>query len=218
MLHSEKIVAVIPAYNEAKTIGTVVKDLAPYVAEIVVVDDCSRDATSEEANNAGAIVIRHKHNQGYDRTIDDGFAEAAHRGASIILTFDADGEHDANDVPRILASILNRSADIVVGQRPHTTHFGEKIFACYTHLRYGLRDPLCGLKAYRRDVYDSVGFFDSVSSIGTELTLRGIKRGFRLAFVPIALHTRVDDSSRFYSRHFRANLKILRAMWRVLFI
>lgn len=218
MSHSEKIVAVIPAYNEAKTIGTVVRGLAPHVSEIVVIDDCSNDATPEEARAAGATVVRHEHNQGYDKTINDGFREAAERGATIIMTFDADGEHDANDVPRILAPLIAGTADMVAGQRPHTTHFAEKIFALYTTLRYGLRDPLCGFKAYRREVYDAVGFFDSVSSIGTELMLRGAKKGFRLALVPIALHARIDDNSRFYARRFRANLKILRAMWRVIFI
>lgn len=218
MSHSEKIVAVIPAYNEAKTVGAVVRGLLPYVTEIVVVDDCSRDATSEEARAAGAIVVRHEHNQGYDKTINDGFAEAAQRDASIIITFDADGEHDAKDVPQVLAPLLAGSADMVAGQRSHTTHFGEKVFALYTGLRYGLHDPLCGLKAYRREVYDAVGFFDSVSSIGTELMLRGAKKGFHLALVPITLHTRVDDNSRFYARRFRANLKILRALWRILFM
>ncbi|MFZ1075025.1 MAG: glycosyltransferase family 2 protein [Minisyncoccia bacterium] len=218
MSGSEKIVAIIPAFNEAGTIGAVVTGLLPHVSEVIVVDDCSSDGTSEEAQKAGATVLRHEANRGYDRTINDGFAEAARRGADIMLTFDADGEHDANDVPRIISPLLSEKADMVAGQRPHLTHFGEKIFALYTCTRYGLRDPLCGLKAYRRAVYDSVGFFDSVSSIGTELMLRGAKKGYRLAFVPIELHARVNDTSRFYAKRLRANIKILRALWRVLFI
>ncbi|MCX6787591.1 MAG: glycosyltransferase family 2 protein [Candidatus Kaiserbacteria bacterium] len=218
MSHSEKIVAVIPAYNEAKTINAVVRGLLPHVTEVVVIDDCSKDATSEEAHTAGATVIRHEHNQGYDQTLNDGFTEAVRRGADIIITFDADGEHDANDVPRIVAPILAGRADMVAGQRPRILHIAEKIFAVYTAARYGLKDPLCGLKAYRRSVYDSIGFFDSVSSIGTELMLRGVKKGYRLALVPIALHTRVGNSSRFYAQSVRANLKILRAMQRILFI
>lgn len=218
MSHSEKVIAVIPAYNEAKTIRAVVSSLLPYVSEVVVVDDCSKDATSDEARSAGAHVLRHEQNTGYDTTINDGFAEAARRGADVLVTFDADGEHDARDMSRVLAPILHGHADIVAGQRPRTTHFGEKIFALYTGLRYGLRDPLCGFKAYRRAVYDTIGFFDSVSSIGTELTLRGVKSGYRLALVPIQIHSRVDDMSRFYSRRFRANMKILRALWRMMWI
>ncbi|MFZ3043658.1 MAG: glycosyltransferase family 2 protein [Minisyncoccia bacterium] len=219
MSHSEKIVAVIPAYNEAKTIGTVVQELLSHVSEVVVVDDCSKDATSEEARAAGAVVLRHERNQGYDRSINDGFAEAAKRDATMFLTFDADGEHDANDVSRLLAPLLASTVDIVLSQRPGSRHWGERVFALYTRLRFAIPDPLSGMKAYRREVYDAVGFFDSVSSIGTELAIRGIKKGFRTALIPITLHERVaGDRSRFYALNLKGNLRILRALWRVMFI
>lgn len=215
-LSSTKVIAVIPAFNEGKTVGNVVRGLVPYVSEIIVVDDHSSDNTSDEARKSGAIVLRHEMNGGYDASINDGFKEAATRGAQIIFTFDADGEHDAADVPRLLEPIFSDTADIVLGQRPNTTHFAEKIFAFYTDSRYGIKDPLCGFKAYRRTVYDAVGFFDSVGSIGTELTLRGLRKSFRLSLIPITLHTRVNDTSRFYKRRFWANLKIFKAMFRVL--
>jgi glycosyltransferase involved in cell wall biosynthesis len=188
------------------------------VADVIVVDDHSADATSDEAKRAGAIVLRNAANLGYDGSLNAGFAEAARRGAGIILTFDADGEHDAADVPRLIAPIAEDRADIVAGQRPRLGGFAETIVACYTQLRYGIADPLCGLKAYRRSVYDAVGQFDTVQSIGTELMIRGLRRNFRLALVPIALHHRIDDSSRFYRRRLGANLKILRAAWRVLLV
>ncbi len=216
MTSQPNIIAVIPAYNEGKTIRKVIEGLKPYVTEVVVVNDCSKDNTASEAEAAGAFVVRHQINGGYDKTIDDGFFEAAKRGADIIFTFDADGEHASEDVPRMLDPILTGKADIVAGQRPHTTHFAEKVFAVYTGLRYGIRDPLCGFKAYRREVYDAVGHFDTVQSIGTQLMLVGLKKKFRLALVPIELRTRVDDTSRFYKRRFRANMKILKAMWRVI--
>ncbi len=218
MSHSEKIIAVIPAHNEGQTVGKVVSSLLPHVSAVVVVDDYSSDITGNEAKKAGAIVLRNDPNKGYDGTINEGFKEAARQGADIIFTFDADGEHDTKDVPRLLAPILSGDADIVLSQRPGSRHWGESIFAFYTRVRFGIPDPLSGMKAYRRSVYDSVGFFDSVSSVGTELMLRGVKKGYRLAFVPIALHARLDGSSRFYSRSFRANLKILRALQRILFI
>jgi glycosyltransferase involved in cell wall biosynthesis len=216
MTSTPNIVAVIPAYNEGKTLRHVVEGLLPYVSSVVVADDNSQDNTVSEAQSAGAVVVRHAVNGGYDKNINDGFAEAARLGADIIFTFDADGEHASEDVLRMLAPLLSGEADIVLGQRPHTTHVAEKLFALYTGARYGIRDPLCGFKAYRRSVYDTVGQFDTVQSIGTELMLRGLKKGFKLALVPIELRSRVEDSSRFYKRRFRANMKILRAMWRVL--
>jgi glycosyltransferase involved in cell wall biosynthesis len=214
MSSASRVVAVIPAFNEAKTIAAVVTDLRAYVADVVVVDDHSADATGEEAKRAGAIVVRNAANLGYDGSLNAGFAEAACRGAGIILTFDADREHDPADVPRLIAPIAQDRADIVAGQRPRLAGFAEKLFALYTRRRYGIADPLCGLKAYRRSVYDAVGQFDTVQSIGTELMIKGLHRKFRLALVPIALHRRTDIS-RFYARRLRANLKILRAAWRV---
>jgi len=126
--------------------------------------------------------------------------------------------HVPRYVPRLIAPIAEDRADIVAGQRPRLAGFAEKIFALYTRLRYGIADPLCGLKAYRRSVYDAVGQFDTVQSIGTELMIKGLHRKFRLALVPIALHRRAGDSSRFYARRLRANLKILRAAWRLLLV
>lgn len=219
MLHSENVLAVIPAYNEGKTIGAVVRGLLLHTSTIIVVDDHSSDNTGEEARRAGAVVLRNDPNLGYDGTINEGFKEAARLGADVIFTFDADGEHDTNDVPRILAPIFSGTADIVLSQRPGSRHWGERTFALYTRLRFNIPDPLSGMKAYRRTVYDAVGFFDSVRSIGTELAIRGIKKGFRSALVPITLHERIaGDTSRFYVLNLTGNLKILRALWRILFI
>jgi glycosyltransferase involved in cell wall biosynthesis len=218
MSSASRVIAVIPAFNEAKTIAAVVAGLRAHVADVIVVDDHSADATGEEAKRAGGIVLRNATNLGYDGSLNAGFAEAAHRGAGIILTFDADGEHDPADVPCLIAPIAEDRADIVAGQRPRPAGFAERIFAFYTRLRYGIADPLCGLKAYRRGVYDAVGQFDTVQSIGTELMIKGLHKKFRLALVPIALRQRADDSSRFYARRLRANLKILRAAWRLLLV
>jgi glycosyltransferase involved in cell wall biosynthesis len=217
MSSASRVIAVIPAFNEAKTIAAVVAGLRAQVADVIVVDDHSADGTGEEARRAGAIVLRNAANLGYDGSLNAGFAEAARRGAGIVLSFDGDGEHDPADVPRLVAPIAQDRADIVAGQRPRLAGPAEKIFACYTRLRYGIADPLCGLKAYRRSVYDAVGQFDTVQSIGTELMIKGLHRNFRLALVPIALHRRAD-SSRFYARRLRANLKILRAAWRLLLV
>jgi glycosyltransferase involved in cell wall biosynthesis len=217
MSSASRVIAVIPAFNEAKTIAAVVAGVRAHVADVIVVDDRSTDGTAEEAKRAGAVVLRNAANLGYDGSLNAGFAEAARRGADVFLTFDADGEHDPTDVPRLIAPIAADSADIVAGQRPRLAGPAEKLFACYTRLRYGIADPLCGLKAYRRSVYDAVGQFDTVQSIGTELMIKGLHKKFRLALVPIALHHRADIS-RFYARRLRANLKILRAAWRLMLV
>lgn len=213
------VIAVIPAYNEGKTVGAVVHALKSLVGEVIVVNDCSKDDTVSVAEAAGAVVITNEENSGYDETLNNGFREAAKRGADIIVTLDADGEHDANDVPRMVAPILSGTADVVLSQRPGSRHWGERVFMWYTKHRFSISDPLSGMKAYRRSVYDAVGFFDSVHSIGTELSIRAIKQGFRTELVSITLHERPSgDTSRFYISNLKGNLKILRALWRVLFI
>lgn len=218
MTTSFKVIAIVPALNESKTVGAVVSSLRSFVDEVIVVDDASSDATSEVAGAAGAVVLRNDTSRGYDGSIDLGFGEAARRGAEIFVTFDADGEHDAADMPRILAPILNDTADVVAGQRPRIRHWGEFMFSLVSRIRFGIRDPLCGFKAYRRSVYDRVGFFDSKKSIGTELMARGKGLGFRLAAVPITLHERQDDASRFYAFNFRGNLRIIAACCRVVML
>ena len=212
---TQKITIVIPAFNEGRTIARVVQGVRPHASEVVVVDDGSSDATAAEAERAGAVVVRHKVNGGYDASLNDGFAEAIERGADIVVSFDADGEHRAEDVPRIVAPIASGLADVVAAQRKGMGSFAEKVFALYTRVAWGVRDPLCGFKAYRREVYERFGRFDTLRSIGTELMLRALHANFRLATIPIERSTRADVS-RFYVRRLRGNLRILCAMGRVM--
>jgi glycosyltransferase involved in cell wall biosynthesis len=209
-----KVTVVMPAFNEAATVGGVVKEVLRHVDEVVVVDDCSSDSTSIEAANAGATVVRHDVNQGYDGALNAGFIKASESGAAVIVTFDADGEHRAEDLPAVVELILSGRNDLVLTARPELMHFSERIFALYTRLRFGISDPLCGFKAYHRNVYDRFGAFDTLKSIGTELALRAIKAGFRPAIYPIPRGHRAD-TSRFYAALLRANLRIFTAMLRV---
>lgn len=217
MLNNKKIIAVVPAYNEESTISTVVVNLKKYADCVVVVDDCSKDATALKAESAGAVVLSHTVNGGYDRSIDDGFKKARELGADIFFTFDADGQHQEEDILRIIQPIVDDVADIVIGERPSITHFTEKIFALYMSIRWKIKDPLCGLKGYSREVYDSVGHFDTLGSIGTQLLVEGMMRGFRLKKIPIKITER-SDVSRFYKKIIRANLKIAKAMFRVVIL
>jgi glycosyltransferase involved in cell wall biosynthesis len=209
-----RVIAVMPAYNESATIGDVIHRLREVVSDVVVVDDYSKDSTSDVAKNAGAIVVRHEKNTGYDGALDDGFAEAARHGADVIVTCDADGQHRVEDLIAVVQPILDGKADVSIGQRASISRFGEKVFAIYTRLRFGIRDPLCGLKAYRREVFDAVGYFDTLKSIGTQLMVEAWLRRFRLVTVPIVVLPRKDES-RFYAKLFRANMRIIAAASRI---
>lgn len=199
---------VIPALNESVTISNIVKTVCKYGIPIVV-DDGSTDNTASLALNSGAIVVVHDVNQGYDAALNSGFIKAVELGSKIIVTVDADGQHDPSLIQKFIYSI-NSGADIVVGMRSRRQRIAEHLFAWYTSLRFGLNDPLCGMKAYRATVYEDLGHFDSYSSVGTELMIFAAKSGYRIE--QIAFDVRERDGESRFGRILFANYKIIRAM------
>jgi len=113
-----KVFIVIPAYNEAKRLGTVLKRLKKEgYQQVIVVDDCSTDATAAVAKRAGATVIVHKKNQGQGAGLRTGINAAVKRKADIIVTFDADGQHDPGEIIGLTTPIARGEADVVLGSR-----------------------------------------------------------------------------------------------------
>lgn len=203
-----RVALVIPALNEAASIAGVVGAARAW-GSCIVVDDGSTDATGRIAAEAGALVVRHEVNRGYDAALDSGFRRAVREGCDVVVTLDADGQHDPRLVERFLAAV-EQGADVVVGVRSRRARLGEHLFACYTWLRWGIRDPLCGLKAYRAPVFEALGHFDAYGSIGTELMLFALRRGLRVAQVPFVVRDR-EGQPRF-GRRLAANYRILRAL------
>ena len=215
MLPDKKIIVIIPALNEQKTIGQVVQGAKGCADQVIIVDDASSDKTAMVAGDAGAFVIRHAENKGYDASIDDGFKKGIDMSGDIFATFDADGQHKFEDLKKIISVVENKEADLAIGQRQTTKHFAEKIFAAYTNFKYGIEDPLCGLKAYSREVYRAVGHFDTIKSIGTQLMVEAVIKGFKIKSVPVYIKER-KDNSRFYFNRWKANCKIFMAMVKVI--
>lgn len=199
---------VIPALNEAASIAAVIRAATPYGVPIVV-DDGSTDATGELAASNGAVVVRHDKNRGYDGALNSGFARAAEIGYDIIVTVDADGQHDPSLIQRFVEAIEG-GADVVLGVRSRKQRLAEHLFALYSGWRYGIRDPLCGMKAYRRAVYVQLGHFDSCQSVGTELMTFAAKNKFRIAEVEFQVRERVGASR--FGHIVSGNYKIMRAM------
>ena len=203
-----RVVIVIPALNEASTIASVVDAVRKYGAPIVV-DNGSTDNTAGLAQKFGAHIIVHEKNIGYDAALNSGFKKAVEIGAQIIITVDADGQHEPSLIQKFINAI-DSGADVVVGIRSYRQRFAEHLFAWYTRLRFGLTDPLCGMKAYRADIYKAQGHFDSYGSIGTELTIFAAKKGYRIEQIKFDLRER-RGASRF-GQMLSGNYKIIRAM------
>lgn len=108
---------VIAAYNEAGCIGSVVSELRASFPNVIVVDDGSPDATAEEARLAGATVLRHYVNRGQGAALQTGITYALGQGAEILVTFDADGQHDVADLPAMIQPIAAGEVHICLGSR-----------------------------------------------------------------------------------------------------
>ena len=109
-----KIVAVIPCFNTQRSIAEVVIKCKKYVDEVLVIDDGSTDVTAQEAKAAGASVISHDKNRGKGAAIKTGFKKV---DGDIIIFIDGDGQHDPDNIPKLLAPIIQGRADFVIGSR-----------------------------------------------------------------------------------------------------
>lgn len=112
-----KITAVIPSFNEAAKIGEVIREVARYTDEIIVIDDGSKDETALVAEAAGAKVYRFILNRGQGAALQAGFTKALERGAEVVITFDADGQFDAAEIPLLVQPILDGEAEVALGSR-----------------------------------------------------------------------------------------------------
>ena len=202
------VAIVIPALNESETIASIVEEVKKYGVPIVV-DDGSVDNTGELALKAGAVVVVHERNRGYDAALNNGFKKAAELGSQIIITVDADGQHNPSLIQQFIDAI-DSGVDIVVGIRSHRQRFAEHLFAGYTGLCFGINDPLCGMKAYRVSVYHALGHFDSYGSIGTELMIFAAKNGYQ--FKQILFDVRERNGESRFGKILSSNCKIIRAI------
>lgn len=202
------IAIVLPALNEAATISAVVHAISAYGSAIVV-DDGSSDNTAALARAAGAHVISHAHNRGYDAALNSGFAWSAERGYTHVISIDADGQHQPEQLGEMIA-YLAAGYDLVLGVRGRYQRFSELVFAACSKRLWGVADPLCGMKAYSMALYLRVGHFDGFESIGTELALRSVVHGCRFKEMPIHTRERLDAPR--FGHSLNANYKILRAL------
>ncbi|MCX8175489.1 MAG: glycosyltransferase family 2 protein [Candidatus Micrarchaeota archaeon] len=209
-----KVAIVIPAYNEAASIASVVRGAKKY-GKVIVVDDCSTDGTGAVARRAGAQVIRNSSNLGYAESLNLGVRHAALE-ADFIVIMDADGQHAASDIPRMLAPILSGKADAAIGVRPYRIRYSERLFRLFSRLKAGIEDPLCGFKAFRADVYRKIGYFDSIGSVATEFMFAAKRAGFRVAQVPITIRRRRDAPRFAEGKRLKAEWAIFKAMLKVM--
>jgi glycosyltransferase involved in cell wall biosynthesis len=114
-----KILAIIPAYNEAERIQPVVRGSLEHLP-VLVVDDGSSDATAERACQAGALIYSQRPNQGKGAALKAGFRRALDEGYQAVITLDADGQHDPAEIPKFLEAYQRSAIDLIIGARDYS--------------------------------------------------------------------------------------------------
>ena len=190
-----QVVAIVPAYNEERFIGSVVLKTQKYVDAVLVVDDGSTDATAEIAEAAGAIVVRHKQNRGKGHALNTGFREARELAPQAVVLIDGDGQHLAQEIPGLVAPVLEDKADIVVGSRymtkecgvPRHRVLGHWAFTSMTNLLSGvpLSDSQNGFRAFSAKAVDEIAFSSGGFSVESEMQFLAGDHKLRVAEAPV---------------------------------
>lgn len=206
-----QVAIIIPAFNEAHSIGMVIEELVTSVGDqvvIVVVNDYSSDNTASTAEEVGAIVVNLKKNHGYAQAINEGLKFACSElNVDYLLTMDADGQHDPVSVKLLIDTMIAGDQDLIVGRRSKAARFSEWLYGKFFGLKFSILDPLCGLKIYKKELYQEYGTFETYDSIGTELLTWSLLKKFNIIELPVNIRNR-EDEPRFGST-WSANNRIL---------
>ena len=200
---------IIPAKNEKNTIVDVIYRAKKY-GQIIVIDDASEDETSEISKQAGAIVIKNSKTLFYDKTLEQGFNAALDKNFKFVITMDADGEHDYQDIPKFKKELEN-GFDLVIGQRNSFPRISEKLVNHYFKKKWDLIDPFCGMKGYNLNWYKQFKKFDRYNSIGTDLAIRIIKKNGKFKHVKINSLKRKDKPR--FGNFLTSNYKIIKSFF-----
>jgi glycosyltransferase involved in cell wall biosynthesis len=203
---SGAITAILPAFNEEVSIGSIVLHARQHADRVIVIDDGSTDNTFEVAQLAGAEVIRHTSNKGKGAALKTGFEIAALNGTKIIVTLDADGQHDPEDIPKLIAPILAGEADMVNGSRyindkdrntPFYRRIGQSVLDKATNFNSGLHitDTQSGFRAFDKDILPVFKFRSNGMAIESEMLMDAANAGLKMKEVEIGVRYDVDCST-----------------------
>ena len=192
-----KITVGIPAFNEEENIGAIIIKLKKIVDTVIVCDDGSTDMTNEISKKMGALVIEHKENLGYGSSIKSIFEKAKEMDSDILVTFDGDGQHNIDDVKKIVQPILEMNADIVIGSRflnkdknvPKYRKIGIKTITKLTNvaLEKKLSDSQSGFRAYNKKAINEINPKDSGMGISTEILIKANSKKLEIVEIPITI-------------------------------
>jgi polyprenyl-phospho-N-acetylgalactosaminyl synthase len=195
---------VIPAYNEAGSVGRVVEQVRGRYPNVVVVDDGSSDETASVATRAGAVTVRHLINRGQGATLKTGIEYALSCGAEVIVTFDSDGQHQLEDVEMLIAPVQEGRCDVALGSRflrgdsqvPFVRRLTLKLGVVFTRMVSGIRvtDTHNGLRALSRQAAQRIRIRQDRMAHASEI-LDEIAR-LKLRYLEVPTHILYTDYAR----------------------
>lgn len=192
-----KILIGIPAYNEEQMIGEVIRSLFIIIKkiglDILVVNDGSTDNTSAIASAQKVTVINHLLNRGLGGALKTIFAYAKVNGYDVLLTFDADGQHEAKDIPKLIDPIIKNRADVVIGTRwknlkktPFSRFVVNQFANIITYLLFGIwtTDSQSGFRSFNKKAIQKI----HLETDGMEVSSEFFREIFRnkLRFVEVS--------------------------------
>jgi hypothetical protein len=220
------VAVVIPAYNEADNIDHVLGSLparvAGYPLHAIVVDDGSADATTDRARDAGAAAVRLPLNRGQGAALRTGYRLALATGAEIVVTMDADGQHQPSELSRLVQPIADGDADVVNGSRvlgeadpSHAAReMGIRLFAQLLSILTWSRvtDPACGYRAVRTESLRGLEFRQDQFH-NSEFIVEASKKRLHTIEVPVTVSSRLSGASK-KPPHFRYGMGFANALVR----
>src|SRR5438552_3162325 len=206
-----RILVAIPAFNEGPTIGSVVLKARQFASAVIVVDDGSSDDTAETAALAGAHVIQHARNLGKGFAIRSAWLYAREHRPEAFVLLDGDHQHDPNDIPRLVETILSGKSDIVSGVRwgktsgmPMYRRMGKRAldYATAAAAKNGLlTDSQSGYRVFSRHALQSLEPTERGLSIESQLLLEAQERNLRIEGVHIDSRYDLDGSTISAGKH-----------------
>lgn len=221
-----RVLAIIPAYNEADTITGVVVEAKRYVDKVVVIDDASTDGSTARAREVADGVVSHPINLGVGGAVHTGYQVGLRESFDVVVQLDADGQHDPADIPRLLARMEATDADMVIGSRwrndSHEAYSavrraGIRFFTWQVNALSNLActDVTSGFRAYRTSLLADLQRPED-SHWAIEQTLEASRKGYTIAEVSTAMPPQTDGSQfdlttylKYPSRMLTTTLKVL---------
>lgn len=189
-----KICALIPSYNESKTIGLLVRSVKAKGLDVVVVDDGSVDRTAEIARDSGAKVLRRKQNKGKGTSLKEAFRYALDKDYDAVVTMDADGQHSPSDISNFIDVAKKADVAIIVGNRmsssknmPPVRWLTNKFmsFVISKICRQSIPDSQCGFRLFKKEALKALDLTSANYEIESEALIEACRKNLKIKFIPI---------------------------------